>query len=524
MADGGRQDHHEAPAGGLSPGLEQYRQTLLGRLDQRYLSKRPVRIALAILLGVILIVPSVQFVIRIGEVEASPLRAGGFRHRTALGRWLLDAEALARIDQGQNPYGYGHWFPAPPAVLMGLLPLSMVGYTAGGVIWATLKVVGFVAVMGLLVRLLGSAGHAVPVGVLLMAGMFGMRPIISDLQHGNLNIFMMIWLALAWWAYVKGRDFWTGIFVALAIVTKLTPALLLVYLVYKKSRLLCLGGIGWGLLLVILVAQQGAWPHWLIQSLQATWALLSVAVVYLVFTRARWLGLGAATGLFLLFIIVPGIYLGFDRNFELLQAWFDMLVAPFALEGYAVLHPTNQSLYGVALRLLYNAGIVAVEHTPTEQMFTTGMDTLARPVTLLGSLLRPAISLSVVGTLAYVCRGRSLGRRVPGQLLEFGLVLLAMLLLSERTWKHHATALPIVYLGVWYVLTCYPWSPRFRGWYVAGLVVQLMLLLGTSQGILGEHLADLMLDGGFFCWGLVLCFLQIAVMLVALERQSRPQP
>jgi hypothetical protein len=524
MADGVRHDHPDVPAGGPSPGPVHYHQTLLGRLDQRYLSRPPAMIGLAVLFAAVLIVPSVQFVIRIGEIEASPLRAGGWRHRTALGRWLLDAEALTKIDQGEDPYGYGHWFPAPPLVLMGLVPLSKMGYTAAGVLWAVLKVGGFVAAMGLLIRSHRSSGHAVPVGVLLMTAVFGMRPIVSDLQHGNLNIFMMVWLALTWWAYVQGRDFWTGFLVALAIVTKLTPALLLVYFVYKKSRLLCLAGIGWGLLLATLTAQQAVWPGWVIQALLVTGAVLSVAIVYLIYTRARWLGLGAATGLFLFFILLPGAYLGYDRNFELLRAWFDMLVAPFALDGYAVLHPTNQSLYGVALRLLSNAGIIAVEHTSTGQMLTTGMDTLARPVTFLGSLLRPAISLGVVGSLAWLCRCRSPRRRHPGRLLEFALVLLAMLLLSERTWKHHATALPIVYLGIWYVLTCYPWSGRFRAWFVTGLVVQWMLLVGSGEFLFGDRIADLLLDGGVFCWGLVLCFLQTAVMLVALERKRRPQP
>ena len=126
--------------------------------------------------------------------------------------------------------------------------------------------------------------------------------------------------------------------------------------------------------------------------------------------------------------------------------------------------------------------------------------------------------------MAWLCRCRWPRRSHPGQLLEFGLVLLAMLLLSERTWKHHATALPIVYLGIWYVLTCYPWSDRFRAWFVAGLVVQWMLLVGSGEFLWGDRIADLLLDGGFFCWGLVLCFLQSAVMLGVLKIRARPEP
>ena len=62
----------------------------------------------------------------------------------------------------------------------------------------------------------------------------------------------------------------------------------------------------------------------------------------------------------------------------------------------------------------------------------------------------------------------------------------------------------------------YPaWTDRFRAWFVAGLIVQLVLLLGTSEGIVGDELSELLLDGGVFCWGLLLCLLQVGVLLRA---------
>ncbi len=106
--------------------------------------------------------------------------------------------------------------------------------------------------------------------------------------------------------------------------------------------------------------------------------------------------------------------------------------------------------------------------------------------------------------------------------MEFALILLAMLLLSERTWKHHGTTLPIVYLGVWTVLTCMDWSPRFRAWFVAGLIVQFSLLVGSSEFVVGERLSDLLLDGGVFCWGLLLCFLQVGILHQRLARRRCP--
>jgi len=200
-----------------------------------------------------------------------------------------------------------------------------------------------------------------------------------------------------------------------------------------------------------------------------------------------------------------------------------MLVVPFAKEGYAALELENQSLYGVVVRLLSNAGLLTIEPMPDQQAWAAGMESMARPATALGGLLRPAISTTVVAALAWFCRAKISRRHDPRLLLEYGLVLLAMLLLSERTWKHHATTLPLVYLGVWYVLTCLPWSERFRGWFVAGLVVQLIMLVGLSEGLVGDRLADQIMDAGFFCSGLVLCFVQTGFLLHALAARESPR-
>jgi hypothetical protein len=399
-------------------------------------------------------------------VDKAPYRTSGTRHGTALGRWFPDAEALANPAKGENPYGIDHWFPTPPLVLMTLVPLTKLGYAGAGIVWSLLKMAGFAVAMSLLIRELGRGGFAVPVGVLVMTGIFGLRPIWEDIQHGNLNIFMMVWLALAWTLYMRGNDFWAGLFVALAVVTKVTPALLIVYFLYKRAWRVCIG---------------------------------------------------AVIGLILFFVVVPGLYLGFGRNFELLHSWFDMLVAPFALEGYAATETANQAVYGSLMRVLSNADLISLQEMPGEQAWACGMKDMARPASFIGSLMRPAISLAIVGAMAWLCRARAASRRDPRLLLEFGAVLLAMLLMSERTWKHHATTLPIVFLGVWYALTCLHWSDRFRACFVGGLVVVWLLLVGSSQGLVGENASEMLQENGGFCWGLVLCFAMVGVLLRGLR-------
>ncbi len=445
------------------PELAAYQRTLLGRFDQRMLTTTTARIVLAVLLGAVLLVGSVQFVLKIRETQFSQWRTGGQRHSTALGRWLPTAELLTNSDTDEHPYGNGHWFPTPPMVLLSLVPLTKLGYVGAGLVWATLKIAVFLFAMFVLIRSLGRESFGVPLGVLLAAGIFSTRPIYSDITHGNLNIFMMFWLAMAWGLYVRKLDFWAGIFVALAVVTKITPALVIVYFLYKRAWRVCAG---------------------------------------------------AGVGLVLLFGVIPSLLLGIETNGDYLRTWFDMLVAPFAVEGYVTYDVDNQSLIGVAMRLLSNAGILSIESMTAAQLASAGMENdMIRPATIFGRLLKPAVVLPVLGWLAWCCRTRSPNRRDPRHLLEFGMVLLAMLLLSERTWKHHATTLPIVFLGVWYVLTCIDWSDRFRRWFVTGLIVQFLLLVASSQGILQDRAADLALDGGVFCWGLVLCFVQAGILV-----------
>lgn len=468
----------------ISPGRDVYDQTLLGTVEGRIRGNKTlttaVGIGLVIALAAALIIPSIQSVRTIREIDASAFRESGTRHRTALGRWLPTAGELAEGAAGENPYGYGHWFPTPPIVLLTLVPLWKIGYVPAAVIWATLKVAGFVLAMAFLLRTMAREGVRVPIGVVVMAAAFSIRPIISDLKHGNLNIFMMVWLALAWAFYLRRRDSWAGLFLALAVVTKVTPALALIYFLYKRQWRVC------------------AW---------------------------------AGGGLILLFFVIPGMMLGFERNWLYLHTWFEMLVRPFAVEGYAALEIANQSLYGVLLRLLSNAGVIAIDYMPGQQALAAGMEEMARPATALGRLIRPAISLGVLAVLAWFCRfrlsdftGRSDQsknvRADIGNYLEFGLILLAMLLLSERTWKHHATTLPLVFVGLWYSVACLPWTNRFRGLMVGLLGAEFVLLVLLGEGLFGDELAEKMLDGGFFCWGLLLCFVQTAIILSKLPRSN----
>ena len=89
-------------------------------------------------------------------------------------------------------------------------------------------------------------------------------------------------------------------------------------------------------------------------------------------------------------------------------------------------------------------------------------------------------------------------------------VVVAMLLLSERTWKHHLVTLPIVYLATWQVLVCVDWSARFRTVFVTGLALQFVLLV-LAKGTVA-------LFAGVITIGLLLCFVQNAILLARMRK------
>lgn len=452
------------------PDRSAYRQTLLGRLDARWLCGVHVKRGLLVGLLVLLAVPSAQFVYRIQQTDPTPWREGGRRHRTALGRWLPTAALLTQPELTANPYGFGHWFPLPPFVLLTLAPLSKLGYASAAIVWVVAKVGGFLAVMGFLLYALRRRGMSVPTGVLLMAAAFGLRPVIADIQHGNVNLFMLIWITGCWAAYLLKRDALAGVLLGLAIVTKITPALLLVYFAWKRQ-----------------------------------WRLCASAAVTLV----------------LVFFVIPGLVLGFGQNWHLLTSWFEMLIVPYAVHGYVSLGIENQSLYGLIMRLGGISGAIPTDLMSLEEAIKAGMPFMGRPDALHWRLLRPAISLAFVLSLAWLCRTRSGQRRDVRLWLELALVLVAMLLLSERTWKHHGTTLVLVYLGVWYALTHVHWPARSRAVFVASLVVQWVLLVGTSSGFVGSTVADFLLFLGMFTRGLLLGYLTAAAMLAGMPRLAR---
>src|SRR5262249_19005280 len=123
-----------------------------------------------------------------------------------------------------------------------------------------------------------------------------------DLEHGNVNLFILFLVAASLAAYRVRRDLLAGVVLGLAIACKVTPALFVPYFVWKRA-----------------------------------WRAVAGCVLGL------WLFLWPG--------LVPAVGLGWDHNQRQLASWYRGMVHPFLVEGKVTSEHHNQSLPGLISRL-----------------------------------------------------------------------------------------------------------------------------------------------------------------------------
>ena len=232
--------------------------------------------------------------------------------RSAIQRWhdqiLLDVDSGVDISQRFQ-------YPNPPIMAVLLYPLAKLPDLTGALLWFAIKI-GFALICFFWVfRLIapppstaqwehdGTVGTPFPAWAQALAVLLSLRPILGDLQHGNVNLFILFLVIAALTAFRYRHDFSAGLLLALAIACKVTPALLLPYFVWKRA-----------------------------------WTTLA----------------GAAVGL-MLFLwpgFVPAGFIGWEQNQQQLTSWYREMVQPFVVEGKVWSEHNNQSLPGLATRML----------------------------------------------------------------------------------------------------------------------------------------------------------------------------
>ena len=344
---------------------------------------------------------------------------------TAYNRWRSDVTRL-----WDRPGELGT-FPYPTIGAMLMLPTASVSPMAGAVGWQVAKGVSLAAVLFFCLRLVGGDESLKGQGpIALLTVCVGARYILDDLTHGNINLFVCLLATGGIYAFVRGKDVMAGLLLGLATAVKITPALLIVYFLYKRQ-----------------------------------WKLTIAAVI----------------GLALFLIVVPVLAQGPGPAWSQFVNWYAYYVEPYVVRGEVFSTQINQSLPGVLYRLSV--------HSPAIERSGEAVNLLNITHEQARWLIRAVSAVILIG-LGYLFRAKITSRGSLGQVAEYGLVLLAMLILSERSWKAHyvTVMLPAAVLaaGLW----AKELSRVQRGWIAGLLGAAIVISAATATDVIGPVASD----------------------------------
>ncbi|HTU18043.1 MAG TPA: glycosyltransferase family 87 protein [Gemmataceae bacterium] len=411
------------------------------------------------------------------------------RHASAFQRWQPQISALSDGVDIAERFNY----PNPPIMALLLYPLARlpdglqslgipekISSTAAALCWFYIKAALTLLAFRWVFQLVEERSRPFPLWAKCLTVLLAMRPIMSDLQHGNVNLFILFLVVAALAAYHRGRDVLAGIVFGLAIACKVTPALFVPYFLWKRSWK-ALAGCAAGLILFL-------WPG-----------------------------------------LVPAALMGWQNNERHLVSWYYDMVHPFVIEGKVTSEHHNQSLPGLMARL--------ATHSPSFSTYVNNVYTPVHYDNLLDLspqqarwLVKGCMGLFAL-IVVWVCRTPtevnpkseirnpketqkknpqiqnqpmsffaflrfrfpiSFGFRISdfgfpvrrgGWRLsaEFSIILLGMLLFSERTWKHHCVTLVLPFAVICYYLATAAPGKGMRAYLIISLAATMLLMAATSN-------------------------------------------
>ena len=381
----------------------------------------------------------------------------------AIVRWR---PLIQRLVCGEDVYVEGT-YPNPPLLGIVLYSLTLLPPVASGLTWYALKVA--MAAWSIRWALDVACGSWRLKGPWVLAAvvLVSHRPLLGDLQHGNVNILILFLVLLGLKAFRHGHDCVAGLFISLATAFKVTPALFIAYFAFKRQ-----------------------------------WRIFGWTVV----------------GLCLHLAVFPSLVLGPVRNLELLGSWVNVMVYPYVFHGTVETTQVNQSLPGTVFRLFTDSpGIEIEDHIAFPvNWFSLDLDTAFWIVKLLVAAL--------IIWLCAICRTNMQNRSNWLLACEYGLVFIAMLLIAERSWKHHYVTMVLPYAVLVTQTSIRSQSSAFR-FYLAGTLAASFLFMAMTSNWPGGLLA-----GGFghkyaqaygmFVWSGVVTFVALSLLLI----RSNAQP
>ena len=423
-------------------------------------------------------------------------------HKGAIGRWRKavrpfwageniyrkQEELSGGADAPSDPRKPRVWLhPNMPFVVILLTPFAHLSVEEMAICWSILKLIVLAASLLMVARLAGHTNRRIPDWVLALGAAWSILMMADDTLHGNTNVFVLGAVVFHLWCYRRGRDWLAGIPLALAICVKMTPAIFLLYWAYQRN-----------------------------------WKLLA----------------GTAVALMVFAVIIPAAAVGPDHYATLMQSWGENLILPGLIKGAWYPIHINQSISGVFSRYFLDGQNGDIFWNPDDNPYSmqdeSGWITLVALSPGTVKMLIRAAQVAVVALLGWAIGWRKLPRDDGRRMLHYGLVVIAMLLLNQRMWDHHATVLLIADVAIWEAVAFGRFSRRVRAGALGLMLATGVVLFSTKSGVVeavgklfgkssdhAETLSDVVKAYGPMFYHLVL-LLAAGVLLAVVLRKSDP--
>jgi hypothetical protein len=382
-----------------------------------------------------------------------------YHNQGAFNRWRPQVLEMKDGEDISAKYNY----PNPPMMGVVLLPFAKVtpGWV-GALCWFFFKVGLTVLALHWVFRWLSTPEKPLPLWAKGLTVLLSLSLIHGDLHHGNVNLFILFLIMAALTAFQFRHDLTAGVVLGLAIACKVTPALFVPYFVWKRA-----------------------------------WKTLAGCVLGLI--------------LFLYPGFVPALAIGWDNNRNVVAHWYEGMVRPFVVENKVTSEHNNQSLPGLVYRLFTHNPSFS-RYDEHDQYMPTRYDNVLSLQTWQAQMLLKACMGLFALAVVWSCRTPATARLDWRLAAEFSLVVVGMLLFSERTWKHHCVTLLLPFAVLCYYLGTQAPRPGLRGYLIGTLVLSSLLIASTSTEVLPRDFAkEAQVYGAF-----VVVYLLLTAALVVL--------
>jgi hypothetical protein len=120
----------------------------------------------------------------------------------------------------------------PPALYLILLPFTWIDYRIAALLWLFIKQLALAAVVLYCLRLQKRKVSVAEVALVVFS-VTNFLPVNMDNEVGQINIFTLFFITASFYYYKNKKDLLSGAMLALAVITKWTPFILLVFFVIK---------------------------------------------------------------------------------------------------------------------------------------------------------------------------------------------------------------------------------------------------------------------------------------------------